>query len=207
MAFQVENIPRDIVGLRQRVFQLASPVLFDRDAWDRIWPYVDNVWNIRVNSGMVPNVDDFTPHTLRGTCVFHESMTTVQDSGRDPQPPRRSSRSQPSVKCPAELTVTLLQDGRVVLEKTSIANHNHDLDHADKNKRNSGIMALLVQEQPKGQTAKEIFLSLKGPTIRLEHRDMVDNAGGKHVREGEIASWLYAKRRKEHSNKQQENTE
>ncbi|KIW01833.1 uncharacterized protein PV09_06684, partial [Verruconis gallopava] len=181
----LNRIPLDIGHHRQLLFDLVTPVQFDQNAWDRYWPFIDNVWCLHNKADVSAHLPT-TGKTEKfwGGCRLQRQW---KQQDRDPTNSggRKRNRRQPG-QCPAKFRVVLEPNGIRTLERSKEA-HSHDLDYIDSIKRCSGVRALVADPFFAGWESGSILAYLKDPANAPPSLPfLLDQAGGKYLERREI---------------------
>jgi hypothetical protein len=180
----LSRIPADIGTHRALLFALDTPVQFDQKAWEKYWPFIDNVWCLH-NKGDVTAHLQNTGKTQKfwGGCRL-QRIWKIADRG-EKKDGRKRVRREPGM-CPAKFRVVMDEKGVRTLERSK-EGHSHDLEHIDSVKRCSGVRNLVADPFFAGWDSGPILAYLKDvanapPTIP----DVLDLAGGKYLDRREI---------------------
>ncbi|KAF2738900.1 hypothetical protein EJ04DRAFT_6917 [Polyplosphaeria fusca] len=177
----LNNIPADIGNHRALLFALDSPVQLTSAVWDRFWPYIDNIWCVHQK----PQRTSLTGNAkVYGACRLNRKT-------RDPPPGEkiRTRQRREGGTCGAKFRLTILPDGRRLLERTGEA-HTHSLEHIDSMKRNTGVRNLVLDDFFRSWEAGGILAFLRDTTKEEPHRDILKEAGGLYMSRQEVQNVL-----------------
>ncbi|KAE9977990.1 hypothetical protein BLS_000987 [Venturia inaequalis] len=175
------RIPIDIAHHRAALFALETPVQFDQKAWDRYWPFIDNVWCLHSKQDAPSNLASGNTEKFWGGCRLQRKWKhgDVNTEGR------KRTRREPG-QCPAKFRLTVHPNGVRILERSKEA-HSHDLDHIDSIKRNSGIRSLVGDPLFASWESGPILAYLKDTSnAPSTNPDLLTEAGGRYLERREI---------------------
>ncbi|QDS73176.1 hypothetical protein FKW77_002317 [Venturia effusa] len=175
------RIPLDIAHHRRALFALETPVQFDEKAWNRYWPFIDNVWCLHSKQDAPSNLASGNSEKFWGGCRLQRKWKhgEVNTEGR------KRTRREPG-QCPAKFRLTVHPNGVRILERSK-EGHSHDLDHIDSIKRNSGIRNLVADPLFASWESGPILAYLKDTSnAPSTNPDLLTEAGGKYLERREI---------------------
>ncbi|KAF2277332.1 uncharacterized protein EI97DRAFT_432207 [Westerdykella ornata] len=112
----------------------------------------------------------------------------------NPEAPPAGKRNVPrrihnAGTCPAKFRMTLYEDGRRTLERTSVEGHTHLLDEVDALKRNSGVRGLLLEPVFEFWDHTSILAYLRdGAGRNRDYGDLFIQAGGLYLDQKEVTN-------------------
>ncbi|TLD37744.1 hypothetical protein E2P81_ATG03419 [Venturia nashicola] len=189
------RIPIDIAHHRAALFALETPVQFDQKAWDRYWPFIDNVWCLHSKQDAPSNLASGNTEKFWGGCRLQRKWKhgDVNIAGR------KRTRREPG-QCPAKFRLTVHPNGVRILERSK-EGHSHDLDHIDSIKRNSGIRSLVGDPIFASWESGPILAYLKDTSnAPSTNPDLLTEAGGKYLERREIINIFAQHLRKAYPN-------
>ena len=168
------DVPADIGVMRQRLFQLAEPVVLSQADWEIYWPFVDNVYAYR----------DKRPEKKDGSqlsywqCRLHRK--SWQGSRHAGVRQRHKGSRQGSV-CNFVVHVTRRLGGSYEIRRAPKHSntHSHSLDESDAVKINSALRRQCQEQVTKGVNPAHIVTVLQG--AERSSRATLEHAGGKYI--------------------------
>ncbi|KAF2866446.1 hypothetical protein BDV95DRAFT_611899 [Massariosphaeria phaeospora] len=176
----LHTIPRDIATHRKLLFSLDTTVQLYPAAWDRFWPFIDNVWCVHQTPRPSPETGI---GRVYGSCrLSRKNDSPPLDQNGDSQP-RRQRRERGT--CKAKFRLTLFPDGLRMAESTGEP-HSHTLDHIDSVKRPSAVRNLVLNDFFKSWEAAGILAYLRDISAQDPKQDLLKEAGGFYLTQKEV---------------------
>src|SRR5436190_536621 len=137
------TLPPDLVDMRSRFFSPDASISLTRDEFDRLWPYMDNIYTLSTRN---PPTKDGTRSVYYNCRLFRTKDYTPVDIAK-----RQRNRScRTAIGCTAKLKVVFYTTSRVEVSRLGSGLHNHDLTKIDAVKCNTAIHELAAGEIAKG---------------------------------------------------------
>ena len=175
--------PRDIANIRRMLFEVKDKIELHIDEFERLWPYVDNVW-VRQHTGRAANsrsglltTDYYACRLQRPT---HKSTAYERPDGA---PPQRKKRIREGGICNMRVKLVRFDGGYKSISIQKIGDsteHTHDLDTSDKIKRTSVLMNIARHEVAKG------YMPASVSTIMAEHQSKLVASGGRYLSRNDV---------------------
>jgi hypothetical protein len=157
---------RDIDHVRYTLFTLLMPFSLSRANHKLFWPFIDNVYSIRMLCSVNSRKRDLRPihqynHVI---CRFKRARATLLAS----QGARASSTKRAIIGCGVSFALLCFLDHyeywlvRRPRDQVTCIQHSHLLDESDANKRNSFLRTLVGAEVAKEYYPVAIIGSLSG---------------------------------------------
>lgn len=185
------EIPDDIAIHREGIFNLGTTLHFTPELWDKVWPYIDNVWCLRqaatrsVTTGIA---------IMNGACRLHAKPPPPKPTTTPGRLRRRALRGT----CPAKFRLTVYPDGRRKVEpihenpySNNVLAHNHSLEDMDAYKRSSGLRNLALHPYFKGWEGGGIIAYLRDESSKMPGNPLIQ-AGGRHLTRVEVTTVVNA---------------
>jgi len=175
--------------LRQRLFDVETPIVLSSDDFEAYWPYVDNVWT-RTRKGEPQmedgSVTDWYSCRLKN---FGNKKSYVQKPTPEGKKSRRR-RMREEINCGMSMKVVRTEGPIKIYRIASIpgpgVKHSHDLGYLDKLKRNSAIMDTARREAVKGYLPSSVFDQM------WREPEEMEAAGGKFMKVSDVRNVQYA---------------
>ena len=176
--------PQDIAAIRTMLFEVKNKIELHIDEFERLWPYVDNVW-VRQHTGRATatsksahlTTDYYACRLQRPT---HKS--TIIDRP-DAAPPQRKKMIREGGVCNMRVKLVRFNGGykSITIQQIGEQNlHTHDLDTSDKIKRTSVLMSIARHEVAKG------YMPASVSAIIAEHQENLVASGGKYLSRNDV---------------------
>ncbi|KAJ9669449.1 hypothetical protein H2201_000316 [Coniosporium apollinis] len=177
----LNNIPQDIQIHRERIFALETPVQMTPAVFDKYWPYMDNVWCTQQYNKLSEADGHYRIEKRYGVCRLYRQWKL----GEAPEGSRRKRREMAT--CKSRFRITTYADGMKVIERIGPP-HSHDLEHVDQMKRNTAVRNIVLSDFFTNWEANAILAYLKDTTQLSGGRDMLREAGGRHINRQEVSN-------------------
>jgi 2,5-diamino-6-(ribosylamino)-4(3H)-pyrimidinone 5'-phosphate reductase len=174
------NNPPHLGRMRQRLFDVQEPIELSDAEFKEYWPYVDNVWvkqrSTRTSKDGDTTKDYFMCRLKRPSSKPREKTASeIEASGKK----SRKKRIREGGTCQMGIRIVRYEGAYPTYVITRVGEneegHTHDLDHLDKIKRNSRIMAVARRESTKGFQPSSVHA-----VLQEDYQSLVD-AGGKFL--------------------------
>src|SRR5436189_2210628 len=137
------TLPPDLIDMRSRFFSPDASISLTRDEFDRLWPYMDNMYTLSTRN---PPTKDGTRSVYYNCRLFRTKDYTPVDIAK-----RQRNRScRTAIGCPAKLKVIYYGESRMEVSRQGSEMYNHDLQEIDAAKCNTAIRELAADEVAKG---------------------------------------------------------
>lgn len=175
--------PKDIAGIRKMLFEVKDKIELHLDEFERLWPYVDNVW-VRQHTGRAAHSKSGQLTTDYYACRLqrptHKSTVTDRPDGA---PPQRKKRIREGGICHMRVKLVRFEGGYRSISIQQVgeqSQHSHDLDTSDKIKRTSVLMSIARHEVSKG------YMPASVSTIMAERQENLIASGGKYLSRNDV---------------------
>ena len=169
------DLPARLGLMRQRLFEIEDTIELSDADFEAYWPFVDNVWK---KSESKKPIKKEHSHSEEYWCRLKKRDPTKVHRPK-PTPEGKTPRlKQPKKDTDCGMAINVHHEGgryRITRAVEKHVKHAHDLDEADKAKRNTGIMNIARREAVQGFTPKSTFWKLE------QERDKMEDAGGKFM--------------------------
>ncbi|KAI4250024.1 MAG: hypothetical protein L6R42_008805 [Xanthoria sp. 1 TBL-2021] len=176
------NPPRNIAGIRQRLFDVAEKIELRKDEFDLYWPYVDNVWVRQHRAGSdktgLYKTDYYACRLQRPTYT-----PKAVDKPRPDGTPTRKKQIREGGKCHMKLKVVRYEGGYQSVTINQLGDktqHLHDLDYMDKIKRTTVLMEIARSEVMSGYMPASVY------TVMSEDEARLAASGGRHLNRNDV---------------------
>lgn len=175
------NPPRDLAAMRERLFEVRERIELRVDEFERYWPYVDNVWVRQHKAGT-----DKTGRVITDYYACRLQRPTYTPKGDTPRregQPTRKKQIREGGTCQMRLKTIRYEggySGYAIVRIGDDTGHTHSLDHIDKIKRNSVMIAIAKSEVMKGYMPASVF------TIMNEDPEKLAAAGGRYLNRNDV---------------------
>jgi hypothetical protein len=164
------TLPPDLINMRSQFFSPDAPITLTRVEFDKLWPYMDNIYTISNRGSLTKN----GTHSDYYKCRFFRTndYTPVDIAKR-----QRNRSCRTAIGCPARLKVVFYGESSVEVSRQGLELHNHDLREVDAAKRNSAIRQLAADEVAKGYKPSHVHRNIRGAKCEA-NREILEAAGG-----------------------------
>lgn len=161
--------PTDLAIMRQRLFDLETPIVLSAAEYALYWQYVDNIWSISERS------KDGKKHYYR--CRLSRSTKPAPKK----EGVKHRNRTVRQSQCKVNAVVIFDPEGNAHFRRVGEHVHGHTLQISDKFKKNSYLRNLGREEGSKGYAAPAIVAALKGAGRSGDAQALLEAAGGAHL--------------------------
>ncbi|MCJ1277968.1 2,5-diamino-6-(ribosylamino)-4(3H)-pyrimidinone 5'-phosphate reductase [Puttea exsequens] len=173
--------PKDLAGMRLRLFEVQDKIELQVDEFERYWPYIDNVW-VRQHKAGTDRTGRFI--TDYYACRLQRpTYTPKTDTPRKEGQPTRKKQIREGGTCQMRLKTIRYEGGYssyTIVRVGDDTHHTHDLDHIDKIKRTSVLMEIAKSEVMKGYMPASVY------TVMNEDPENLIAAGGRYLNRNDV---------------------